>query len=60
MSSDKTATEKAATYAQNTAESAGNTLKDAKEAVVGKSENDKTLGDKASEAVQGAKKETGD
>ena len=36
MSNDKSATEKISTYAENTAESAGNTLKNAKENVFGK------------------------
>ena len=60
MSNDKSATEKISTYAENTAESAGNTLKNAKENVFGKAQEDKTLGDKASEKVDQAKQNAGD
>ena len=48
MSDNQTTTEKVGTYAQNSAEGAKDTLKGAKEAVFGKAEEDKTLGDKAS------------
>ena len=60
MSENKTATEKAQTYAENSAESAKDTLKNAKETVFGKSEEDKTLGDKAQEKMDQAKMESGD
>ena len=39
MNTNKNTNEKGATYAQNSAENAGDRLKDAKEAVVGKPEN---------------------
>ena len=41
--------EKVGTYISNTMESAAESLKNVKEQLVGKSEDDKTLGDKANE-----------